>query len=113
MRKIVSFVLTVVTVMFLVLLCGIREPARLMASSDDPGAGRADRAVVSGFIETMGLGFVVVSGGRFDMESNVKVIDKEGKEISGGTKALKLPVDADLILENDQVVQIKLVIRPR
>ena len=113
MRKIMSHILTIVTAMLLVLLCGTRDPARLMASSDDPSAGRMNRVVLSGFVETLGPGFVVLSGGRFDMSPDVKVIDKEGKEVPSGVKSLKLPVDADLVLENDQVVQIQLVIRPR
>lgn len=113
MRKILSRLLTIVAAMVLVICCGVFERPHLLASSDDPAVSRVDRTVVSGFIEALGPGFVVVAGGRLDMSPDVNVVDKAGKEVPGGIKSLKYPVDADLILENDMVVQIQLVVRPR
>ncbi|HEX7124975.1 MAG TPA: hypothetical protein VF406_04260 [Thermodesulfobacteriota bacterium] len=71
------------------------------------------RDVVHGVLEGRNDEGVALSGVRYATAPNVVVYDAEGRERPNGLLGVSLPADAQLTIEHDRVVEIRLLALPR
>ena len=71
--------------------------------------GEEKQTKVSGVLEELGPGFVIVNGVRFDIVADLKVKNKEGRLVSNWFRALRPSIEVEMTVENDLVQEIQIV----
>ena len=98
---------TVVMATLLALACVVAAPGADAAPAVD--APNAYHAV----IEARDGESITVPWGRIPIDPKVVVYDSDGRRRAVGLDGVALPVDARLVIEDDRVVEIRLLLLPK